>query len=123
MAPILPPLGMSPRQSPSLGLSSGIPGVRLHPGTIPSPHEAGPVQVLGAGALSGFGNVGAELGAELSYGPPPVISAQEGGLEASYGIPPAGSTVHMTLGGGSSNGLGYGVPSAIPPGAQKPWYS
>ena len=72
------------------------------------------------GAVPGFGVLSADLGAELSYGPPPAGSGAAnlglGGL--SYGPPPVRGLNHLLGGGGGGTcGLGpimgYGIPPPV----------
>lgn len=117
---------MPPQQKSSMGGQPGAGVGLISSGAIPPipglRHDAGQAGVGFSGAaLPGFGMIGGDLGAELSYGPPPTGSSSDLGLGLSYGPPPVGAMgSHIQLGGcgGLWPGLGYGVPPpTMAPGA------
>lgn len=94
----------------SAGAAPSIPGLRHDASTAGLGHTGG--------GFPGFGILGADLGAELSYGPPPTGSGAAdlglGGL--SYGPPLVAGLNHLLGGGvggigGLGSAMGYGVPS------------
>ena len=117
-----PPLAQNTSMVPLPGPVNGLISACAAP-LIPGLRHDAPLAPLGqtSGGVPGFGILGADLGAELSYGPPPTSSGAAdlglGGL--SYGPPPAAGLNHLLGGGnggvGSVGGLGSAIGYGMPP--------